>query len=131
MRKGCAIAAMILFGALLGCARTPRQKEGPSMHSITVKFDYDFRRTPACTAKITKRCIQEFVVYDISAGEANPSTLFTVPAPSNATGIVVGITGTSPKLSIVSGSRRLAVVAHEPDGTESRPGACTIWIVVP
>jgi hypothetical protein len=131
MHKGCAIAAVILVGALQGCAQAPPRKEGPSMHSITVKFDYDFGRTPACTDKIKKRCIQQFVVYDISAGEASPSQLFTVPVPPDANGLVSGITGTSPKLSIASGSRRLGVVAHEPDGKESRPGSCTIWISVP
>jgi hypothetical protein len=137
MLKGCAIAAVILFGALrcAGQTQAPAQassREGaPAKHSVTVKFDYDFGPTPACSAKIKKSCIQQFVVYDISAGEAKRSKLFTIPAPPDAKGAVNGITGTSPELLFESGKHLLAVVAQEPDGSESHPRACTTWITIP
>ncbi|MGD1210703.1 MAG: hypothetical protein ABR973_05020 [Candidatus Acidiferrales bacterium] len=137
MLKGWAIAAVILLGALRGVAQTQTpvqvssQEGAPAKHSVAVKFDYDFRLTPACTAKIKKGCVQQFVVYDISAGEAKRSKLFTIPAPQDATGAVTGIAGTSPPLSFESGKHLLEVVAQYPDGTESQARACTTWVTIP
>ena len=93
-------------------------------HSITVKFDYDFSRTPACSAKITKKCVKQFIVYDISGGSQNRAKLFSIPVPDGASGQMKGITGTSPQLSFELGQHFLAVVAQWPDSTESETIAC-------
>src|SRR5271156_2429905 len=80
-------------------------------HTVTVAFDYDFRLTPACTAKITKNCVQQFVAYDISAGANHATMLFPIALPPNPVGAVPGITGTSPKLDFESGKHLIAVSA--------------------
>ncbi len=132
MLQGCVVAVLILLGAPPGVARSQLpQTAAPASHSLTVKFDYDFRRTPACTAKIEKRCVRQFVVYDISAGASKRSKLFTIPTPPDAKGPVSGIMRTSPRLTLESGKHLLAVVAQYPDGGESRPRACTAWITIP
>jgi hypothetical protein len=51
------------------------QTETPK-HTIVVTFDYDFTAVPACSEKVSKKCIAKFVVYDIS-GE-KPYKLFTI-----------------------------------------------------
>jgi hypothetical protein len=133
MLEGCTVAVLILLGAALDVVQAQKipQTSVPASHSLTVNFDYDFRRTPACSAKIKKRCVRQFVVYDISAGAAKRSKLFTIPVPRDARGPVNGITSTSPRLSLESGEHLLAVVAQYPDGAESRSRACTAWIAIP
>ncbi|MGD0955701.1 MAG: hypothetical protein ABR953_02585 [Candidatus Acidiferrales bacterium] len=133
MLKGCAVAVMVLLGALRGIAQTqtPAQTTAPATHSVTVKFDYDFRFTPPCTKKIKARCVQQFVVYDISVGEAKRTKLFTIPTPEHAKKSSVAVTGTSPQLVFESGQHLLEVVAQYPDGTESQKRACTTWITIP
>jgi len=102
-----------------------------SLHFVTVKFDYDFGKTPACSAKVKTACVEEFVAYDISAGVKNRSKLFEIGLPAKPIGFVPGITGKSPKkLDFESGKHWISVVAREPDGTESRHKACTTWIVI-
>src|SRR5271165_1772569 len=71
---------------------TNQAPAGSAQHSITVQFDYDFTKTPACTAKVTTACVQKFDVYDIS-GE-KPYLLFSIPAPQNAQGMMKGISAT-------------------------------------
>jgi len=101
-------------------------------HYVTVKFNYNFWRTPACSAKVKTACVQEFVAYDISGGAKNRLKLFEIPLPANTKGVVLGITGKSPqKLDFESGKHLISVVAREPDGSESKAEACTIWIVIP
>ena len=104
---------------------------GHSLHSITVTFDYDFTRTPACTQKIHEHCTQRFVVYDISAGYAHRAKLFTIPVPDGAKGQMHGITATGPKLDFEPGKHQLAVTAQEPSGVESQHYAATVWVVIP
>jgi hypothetical protein len=53
-------------------------------HSITVKFDYDFRATPACVSAVRKNCVEQFNLYDISAGLAKRTKLASMPVPSGA-----------------------------------------------
>jgi len=97
----------------------------PANHSITVNFDYDFGKTPACSPSITAKCVQQFNVYDISGGPVlNRIKLFSVPVPANASGKVRGITGTSPQLSFETGTHFLAVTAQPPTGNESNPVVC-------
>src|SRR5579862_3293858 len=81
----------------------------PTKHAITIKFDYDFKKTPACTAKLTKKCVSEFNVYDISSGAQRRFKLLSIPAPNGATGEVQGITGTTPARVFESGKHLIAV----------------------
>jgi hypothetical protein len=102
------------------------------LHFITVKFDYDFGKTPACSATVKTACVQEFIAYDISAGVQKRSKLFEIPLPAKPVGRVPGITWKSPtKLDFESGKHLLSVVAREPNGTESKHRACTTWIEIP
>ena len=99
------------------------------MHTITVKFNYDFTKTPPCPAKIVdKKCVAEFDVYDVSGGKFK---LFTVSAPAGATGIVMGITGTSPRRAFQPGLHFIAVTAKDAAGNESSPDACRTSVQIP
>jgi hypothetical protein len=101
-------------------------------HFVTVKFDYDFSKTPACSVTVKAGCVQEFVAYDISGGVNHRIKLFEIPLPPEPVGVVSGIPGKSPtKLDFESGKHLLSVVAREPDGRESRHLACTTWIEIP
>jgi len=136
MLKGCAIAVLVLLGALRGVAQRQTPKQTPPLatsanHTITVKFDYNFRLAPACTKKIQAKCVQQFVVYDISVGEDKRMKLFTIPTPEHAKRSTGRVTGTSPQLVFESGQHQLEVVAQYPDGTESPQRASTIWVMVP
>jgi hypothetical protein len=99
-----------------------------SQHSITVQFDYDFTKTPACTEKVTKACVQKFNVYDIS-GE-KPYLLFSIPAPQNAQGMMKGISATSPRMWFAVGKHRIGVSALMPDGEKSPPRDCKVIIEI-
>jgi hypothetical protein len=101
---------------------------GSALHSITVQFDYDFTKTPVCTAKVTKACVQKFNVYDIS-GE-KPYLLFSIPAPPNAQGMMKGIAATSPRMWFAVGSHRIGVSAQTPDGEKSPPRDCKVIIEI-
>jgi hypothetical protein len=101
---------------------------GSAQHSITVQFDYDFTKTPACTAKVTKACVQKFNVYDIS-GE-KPYILFSIPAPQNAQGLVKGISATSPRMWFAIGKHRIGVSAEMPNGEKSPPRDCKVIIEI-
>jgi hypothetical protein len=101
---------------------------GSAQHSITVHFDYDFTKTPACTAKVTKACVQKFDVYDISS--AKPYLLFSIPVPPNAQGLMKGITATSPRMWFAVGSHRIGVSAQMPDGEKSPPRDCKVIIEI-
>ena len=101
---------------------------GSAQHSITVQFDYDFTKTPACTSKVTKACVQKFNVYDIS-GE-KPYLLFSVPVPQNAQGMMKGITATSPRMWFAIGKHRIGVSAQMPDGEKSPPRDCKVIIEI-
>jgi hypothetical protein len=101
---------------------------GSALHSITVQFDYDFTKSPACTVKVTKACVQKFNVYDISSEK--PYLLFSIPAPQNAQGLMKGITATSPRMWFAVGSHRIGVSAQMPDGEKSPPRDCKIIIEI-
>lgn len=100
-----------------------------SKHIIVVTFDYDFTAAPACSEKVTKKCIAKFIVYDIS-GE-KPYKLFTIPVPAGATGKVKGISGESQPLLFESGKHLLGVSAQRDSGEESNPHATTVWATIP
>jgi hypothetical protein len=101
---------------------------GSAMHSITVQFDYDFGKTPACAAKVTTACIKTFDVYDIS-GE-KPYLLFSIPVPANAQGLMKGIVATSPRMLFAIGKHRIGVSAQMPNGEKSPPRDCKVIIEI-
>jgi hypothetical protein len=101
---------------------------GSAMHSITVQFDYDFTKTPACTAKVTTACIKTFDVYDISSEK--PYLLFSIPVPANAQGLMKGITATSPRMLFATGKHRIGVSAQMPNGEKSPPRDCKVIIEI-
>lgn len=95
--------------------------------TVTVTFDYDFSKYPPCSSKITKKCIQQFNVWEVS-DPAKQVFLFTVPVPPDAKGMVRGITWTSPKKrSFFTGPHRFGVSAKTPEPGprgESDPRLC-------
>lgn len=97
-------------------------------HIIALTFDYDFTKTPACSATVKVHCVAKFSVYDISSHK--PYFLFFSPVPSGAHGVVKGITATSPQLLFAVGKHRIAVSAVEPDGSESPPHECKTIIEI-
>jgi hypothetical protein len=135
-----AVAAAMAAG-LGGCGRSSKgveavQAQGPparphdpaNIHSITVKFDYDFTKTPACSAKTTsKTCVKEFEVYDVSGGRYK---LFSIPVPEGAKGFVKGITGQSPARTFEPGTHFLSVTALNAMGIESDTNAAKITVEV-
>jgi hypothetical protein len=101
----------------------------PGQHTLTVTFNYDFTTDNACSATVTKSCLQQFNIYDVTTG--TPVKLFSVPAPAGATTAVTGITGTSALLPIKSGVHTFGATAQMADGTESSPNASTATATVP
>jgi hypothetical protein len=97
-------------------------------HTLTLTFDYDFTKTPACSATVKVHCVAKFSVYDISSHK--PYFLFYAPVPSGAHGLMKGITATSPRLLFAAGKHRIAVSAMEPDGSESPPQECKTIIEI-
>jgi hypothetical protein len=110
---------------------SPPPSTSHDVHVVTVTFDYDFTKTPACTAKITTHCVSQFIAYDISGGAKHPVMLFPIPLPSNPAGQRKGITQAGPPLDFESGKHRISVSAMSPDGTHSRRSLCTTWITIP
>jgi len=107
----------------------PSNAPSPSVHVVTVNFDYDFTKVPACSPKITtKNCIKQFDVYDISGGHQK---LFSIPAPTGVSGVVKDITGKSPRLVFEPGPHIIAVTAESAAGAESEVTGSKITLVVP
>ncbi|MGB9069194.1 MAG: hypothetical protein WCC21_11555 [Candidatus Acidiferrales bacterium] len=110
---------------------SPRPGASHGVHVVTVTFDYDFSKTPACTAKITKHCITQFIAYDISGSARNPIMLFPIPLPPDHSGPVKGITKASPPLDFESGKHLISISAMSAEGTHSKRSLCTTWITIP
>jgi hypothetical protein len=125
-----AIAAIDPCLDTAGQSSPPSQPSGLAMHSITVKFDYDFTRNPVCTDKIKKKdadtCVATFVVYDISNPKAYK--LFSIPAPPSSSGLVKGIAATSPRMLFGVGKHRIGVAAVSGKGRESPPVDCNVIV---
>lgn len=101
-------------------------------HKITVTFDYDFTKTPSCAPpKVKDKCVARFNIYDISAGVQHRAKLFSMPAPTGETKRVTGITVTTPERKFEPGRHLIGVATQEPDGTESDPRGCTVWVTIP
>lgn len=131
VRSGLLLRVAALLAMVSAIAFTVVGRAAGSTHKITVRFDYDFRGTPACSAKITEDCVQQFVVYDISGGVAKRIKLLVIPAPAGATGFVKGVDATTPPLLFEPGKHLLAVSAQMPNGRESNPTDCSTWVQVP
>jgi hypothetical protein len=82
-----------------------------------------FTTDGACSTTVTKNCLQQFNIYDVTTG--TPVKLFSITAPVGATGPVNGITGTSGQLSLKSGVHIFGATAQMADGTESNPNGST------
>lgn len=95
---------------------------------IIVTFDYDFGLNPACSLTLTKNCIKQFNVYDMT--DKGRMKLFSIPVPGGAAGFVKGITGTSPPIRLPAGEHIVAVTAESANGLESDSGACATRIQV-
>ncbi len=129
----------LLATALAGCGHLSRRgdqaiaqaappPDPANRHTVTVKFDYDFSKTPACPAKSpSKTCVKRFDVYDVSGGRYK---LFTIPAPEGATGMVKGITGRGPERTFEPGTHLIAVTAENATGVESDTNAAKISVEV-
>lgn len=129
--------------------QTTASSSSSQPHAIAVTFDYDFGATPACTSKVTQKCVKQFVIYDISAGADMPYKIGTVPLPDNPVGKKQGITGKSDPSVFEPGKHLIAVSAQGPEPAsssqsgkqpesgpqskpiESPPAACTTWVTIP
>ena len=119
---------VVIVASAIGAGACSAQTQ-PVKHTISVKFDYNFTATPACSQKVTKKCIAKFVVYDISGGK--PYKLFEIPVPADATGAVKGISGESQPLLFESGKHLVGVTAQKDSGEESSPFASAVWVTIP
>lgn len=97
-------------------------------HHISVQFDYDFTKTPACSQTVKTACVQKFGVYDISTRK--PYFLFAVPVPANAHGMMKDITASSPCLLFAVGRHRIGVAAQPPTGPDSPLHECKAVVEV-
>ena len=111
--------------------QTQVRARASAKHTVTVTFNYDFSKTPACSATVKSSCVTEFNVYDVSAGDQARTKMFSVPAPAGETKSVKGITGKSPLLAFEPGKHKLAVTAEMANGKESSVEDSTTWVVVP
>ncbi len=111
-------------------AQTPSQPPQSVMRTVTVSFNYDFSKFPPCSATVTKKCIQQFNVYEVSANK--PVFLFSIPVPPNAKGPVNEITGSAPKKqAFFTGPHRFGVSAKMPGANaESNPYLCMTFAQV-
>ena len=122
------VLVLAVVGSVIVAGRCLAQTQ-PVKHTITVKFDYNFTATPACSQKVTKKCIAKFVVYDISGGK--PYKLFEIPVPADASGAMKGISGESQPLLFESGKHLVAVTAQNDSGEESSAPASAVWVKIP
>ena len=127
-KAGPRVLVLAVVGSVILAGRCLAQAQ-PVKHTITVKFDYNFATTPACSQKVTKKCIAKFVVYDISGGK--PYKLFEIPVPADASGAVKGISGESQPLLFEAGKHLVAVTAQKDSGEESSAPAAAMWVTIP
>src|SRR5215471_21308239 len=120
-----------LFVLILASVTSGNAQTAPSLHTVSLTFDYDFTVTPACSPKVTQRCVQQFNFYDISVGIAHREKLGSIPVPADAAGKVTGITAKTEPFLFGPGRHKLAVSAQMPDGTESDLRKCTTIVKIP
>ncbi len=140
-RAGCAVV-LVLWGVAMfaagaaavllqkGAAPGPTAAGPPSaVHSISVAFNYDFTKTPACSATVTTGCVAHFVVYDISLPGIQHQ-LFSIAVPPGAAGKTNLIRAQGPKLPFVIGKHKLGVSAVTPENVQSDPSLCQTIVTV-
>lgn len=130
-------SAIAIALAAMGCGRSSSanadphpipQNEEANMHKVSVQFDYDFGKHPACTEKpAVKNCIKQFDVYDVSGQKFR---LFSIPVPKDATGFVKGIAGTSPSRAFLPGTHYISVTAEDAQGSESQTSAARVKVEI-
>jgi hypothetical protein len=113
-------AAVWLGAALALAGATPA---APGQHTLSVTLNYDFTTDNGCSPTVTKNCVLQFNIYDLTSG--TPAKLFSLPAPAGANSAVTGISATSGPLNLKSGVHIFAATAQMADGTESSPNAST------
>ena len=103
--------------------------QASNLHSVSITFNYDFRKIPACSPSVTaKMCIKEFNIYDISGGKYK---LFSIPVPKDARGQMKGITGQGSRRSFEPGMHFIAITAESMTGGESDPASCKTTVQIP
>jgi len=114
----------------VSATQTPEAPPQVVQRTVSVTFDYDFSTFPPCSAKVTKKCIQQFNVWEVSA--PTPIFLFSIPVSPDAKGLVKGITGTATKKrALFTGQHRFGVSAKmPPPGGESNPYQCMVFAQV-
>jgi hypothetical protein len=123
------LAAILCAASVaLALASPAPTRATPGQHTLEVSLNYDFTADIACSASVTKACLLQFNIYDLTSG--TPVKLFSFPAPPGATGPVTGITATSALLPMKSGIHTFGATAQMADGTESSPNACTATATV-
>jgi hypothetical protein len=110
-------------------AQSSHAQAAPGRHTVTVRFNYDFKPVHACSAKPRKRCVAKFNVYNVTV-HGQRYLLFSIPAPAKARKEVLGITGTSKPLPLAPGQHMIAVTAVWNNGVESRLHASTTMVIV-
>lgn len=121
-------AAIPAIDPCVNGGQSPTPPLQTAVHTITVKFDYDFTHAPVCSGKPSEKCVQLFVVYDISGPKQ--IKLFSLPPPEHAKGKMTGITATSPKLLFVVGYHRIGVAAQSSANTQSLPFDCNTVVKI-
>jgi hypothetical protein len=122
------LAIPLSFSILLAIIFASAMLLSPHEKRVTVRFDYDFRLTPACSPMLTRNCVKQFNVYDVSGGRR--IQLFSIPVSPGAVGLVKGISGTSQPVPLAAGEHSLSVTAQSPDGSESEASLCTTTVRV-
>lgn len=147
--RGMALASLVATASALACAcvpvssaqtdasrkrgEVPAEQPAPptaAIHSITVAFNYDFTKTPACSATVTTGCVSKFKVFDISDPTKPPYWLFTIAVPAGASGKTNPIKASSARMSFEIGRHRLGVSAVTPEGGRSDPALCSTIVSV-
>jgi hypothetical protein len=136
---GCVVALTIAGLTAMACATgfaarlqgdgTRPGAPASAVHSIGVAFNYDFTRTPACTATVTKNCVAKFEVFDISVPGIQ-HLLFTIAVPPGAAGKSNLIKASSARLPFVIGKHRLGVSAITPENLKSDPALCQTIVTI-
>ena len=123
--------ALTSFVPMRAYMQTQVKARPSSKHTITVTFNYDFSKTPSCSPTVTKSCVQQFNVYDLSAGFESRTKIFSIPVEPGQTKPVNGIKGKSPLTSFEPGRHKIGVTAQMAGGPESPVEASTTWVAIP
>jgi hypothetical protein len=119
--------ALVAGSFALAASQAPQDKSA-NVHRVSVQFDYDFSKNPACADKPgVKNCVKQFDVYDVSGERFK---LFSIPVPDGAKGLVKGISGQSPARTFLPGTHYLAVTAENAEGVESDSNVAKIRVEI-